>query len=87
MIFRYMHWQSVNGRNRKDTAHRAACKELMPFYRCSPFEGYGRKSRGFRIVNENDTAKVAGDEPLQMKKIQDLTVAVSSSRTKELINC
>lgn len=59
-------------------------KELMPLYRVAVLSrGYGRKSRGFRIVNENDTAKVAGDEPLQMKKkFRDLTVAVSSSRTK-----
>ncbi len=57
-------------------------RELMPRYRIAVLSrGYGRRSRGFRIVNEDDTAKESGDEPLQMKKkFRDLTVAVCSSR-------
>ena len=28
--------------------------------------GYGRKTKGFRIANENDTAQTIGDEPMQI---------------------
>ncbi len=57
-------------------------RELMPKYRIAVLSrGYGRRSRGFKIVTENDTAKESGDEPLQTKKkFRDLTVAVCSSR-------
>ncbi|MCK9303847.1 MAG: tetraacyldisaccharide 4'-kinase, partial [Bacteroidales bacterium] len=59
-------------------------RELMPRYRVAVLSrGYGRKSRGFRIVGENDNVKDVGDEPLQMKrKFRDITVAVSASRTR-----
>jgi tetraacyldisaccharide 4'-kinase len=59
-------------------------KELMPKYRVAVLSrGYGRKSRGFHIVKEDDTVKIAGDEPLQMKKkFGDITVAVCSGRVK-----
>jgi tetraacyldisaccharide 4'-kinase len=30
--------------------------------------GYGRKTKGFRLLNDNDTAESVGDEPLQMYK-------------------
>jgi tetraacyldisaccharide 4'-kinase len=43
--------------------------------------GYGRKSRGFRLVEEQDLPEYAGDEPLQFKKkFKDITVAVSEKR-------
>lgn len=43
--------------------------------------GYKRKSKGFRMVTLSDTAKEAGDEPLQFKrKFPHLPVAVSESR-------
>lgn len=43
--------------------------------------GYKRKSRGFRIVQETDTARSVGDEPLQMaRKFPSATVAVDKDR-------
>ncbi len=43
--------------------------------------GYGRKSRGFRMVNRMDKAENTGDEPLQIKrKNPAIPVAVSESR-------
>ena len=44
--------------------------------------GYKRKTKGFRLVNAGDDAKMVGDEPLQFKrKFSDLLVTVSESRT------
>ncbi len=44
--------------------------------------GYGRKSKGFRIVTSADTADTVGDEPLQFKrKFQDVLVTVGEERT------
>ncbi len=44
--------------------------------------GYGRKTRGFRIVHESDTAANAGDEPMQFKrKFPGIMVAVAEERT------
>ena len=44
--------------------------------------GYGRKTRGFRIVHEGDTARNAGDEPMQFKrKFPGIMVAVAEERT------
>ncbi len=44
--------------------------------------GYGRKTRGFRIVHANDTAANAGDEPMQFKrKFPGIMVAVAEERT------
>ena len=43
--------------------------------------GYKRRSMGFRLVEESDTAAVAGDEPLQVKrKYPDVLVAVDKDR-------
>lgn len=45
-------------------------------------KGYKRKSRGFRIVNRNDSALTVGDEPLQyFLKYPYTNVAVSESRS------
>lgn len=52
--------------------------------------GYGRKTKGFRIVQINDTYEVCGDEPLMYKlKHPDLIVAVCENRVegiKQLLN-
>ncbi len=44
--------------------------------------GYGRKTRGFRLANGNDTAKSIGDEPLQYyrKYGEQIKVVVSEER-------
>ncbi|WP_374165503.1 tetraacyldisaccharide 4'-kinase [Arcticibacter sp. MXS-1] len=43
--------------------------------------GYGRKTRGFRLVSADDVAALCGDEPLQFKrKFKDVTVAVCEKR-------
>ena len=43
--------------------------------------GYGRKTSGYRPVTVIDTAEMAGDEPLQIKrKFPDVAVCVSESR-------
>lgn len=43
--------------------------------------GYGRKTKGFRIVNLNNKAIEVGDEPLQFKnKFPKITVSVDESR-------
>ncbi|HLT88476.1 MAG TPA: tetraacyldisaccharide 4'-kinase [Sphingobacterium sp.] len=43
--------------------------------------GYGRKTKGFRSVDVHDSAKLVGDEPLQIKrKFPDTTVAVCEDR-------
>lgn len=43
--------------------------------------GYGRKTKGFLIVNEQMTASEVGDEPLQFKtKFNNVTVAVDANR-------
>lgn len=43
--------------------------------------GYKRKTKGFRLANEKDTAETIGDEPLQFfRKFPDITVAVGESR-------
>jgi len=43
--------------------------------------GYGRKTRGFRLVEKSDSPAEAGDEPLQFRqKFDDITVAVSEKR-------
>lgn len=51
--------------------------------------GYKRKTKGFRIVSENDTFDLCGDEPLQIKqKFPNITVAVCENRcigTEKLI--
>ena len=59
-------------------------RELMPKYKVAVLSrGYGRKSRGFRIVASTDKVSEVGDEPLQMKKKFDsVVVAVCEKRTK-----
>ena len=43
--------------------------------------GYKRKGKGFRLVTVEDTADLAGDEPLQIKrKFPDVLVAVDKDR-------
>lgn len=43
--------------------------------------GYGRRTRGFRYVEEGSSAEDVGDEPLQMKrKFPDVTFAVDEKR-------
>jgi tetraacyldisaccharide 4'-kinase len=45
--------------------------------------GYGRKSKGFRWVLENDTSDISGDEPLQIKqKFKNISVAVCEDRVE-----
>jgi len=49
--------------------------------------GYKRKSRGFILVNENDTAERVGDEPLQIKrKFPNIAVAVDKNRKRGIEN-
>jgi len=44
--------------------------------------GYRRKTKGFRVVERNDTSITAGDEPLQYRlKYPGIMVAVSESRS------
>ena len=45
--------------------------------------GYKRKSKGFRLVEAEDTTDQAGDEPLQIKrKFPDVLVAVDKNRNR-----
>lgn len=48
--------------------------------------GYGRRSKGFRLVQENSLSTEVGDEPLQFKKkFTDITVAVCENRVEAVI--
>ena len=43
--------------------------------------GYGRKTKGFRIAQENDNANTIGDEPYQFfQKYNDVTITVGEER-------
>ena len=57
-------------------------KLLAPYLTTATLSrGYGRKSRGFRIIERRDSAIEAGDEPLQYKrKYPQVVVSVSESR-------
>jgi len=45
--------------------------------------GYGRKTKGFRYVDTQDSTRQVGDEPLQIKrKFPDTTVVVCENRVK-----
>lgn len=58
-------------------------KLLKENYRTASLSrGYGRKSKGFRIANDNDTSRTIGDEPLQLyrKFSKDIKVAVGEER-------
>ncbi|WP_437919400.1 tetraacyldisaccharide 4'-kinase [Sphingobacterium sp. LRF_L2] len=47
--------------------------------------GYGRKTKGFRYVEENDISDYTGDEPLQIKKkYPETTVVVCEDRVKAI---
>lgn len=47
--------------------------------------GYGRKTKGFRLVEKTDSSLEAGDEPMQFRsKFKDITVAVSEKRVTGL---
>lgn len=47
--------------------------------------GYGRKTSGFRIVDESDQVELCGDEPLQIKKkFEGITVAVCENRAEAI---
>lgn len=47
--------------------------------------GYGRKSKGCRLVSVEDTYLEAGDEPLQIKrKFPEVTVVVDASRRRAI---
>lgn len=45
--------------------------------------GYGRKTRGFRLADDNDTALTIGDEPMQMHRhFPNVPVAVCADRVQ-----
>jgi len=45
--------------------------------------GYGRKTKGFRIVDDTATAETVGDEPLQYKKkYPGINVVIDENRTR-----
>jgi len=45
--------------------------------------GYKRKTKGFRLANDNSDAREIGDEPLQIKKkYKNITVAVDEKRVR-----
>ena len=49
--------------------------------------GYGRETKGFRLANDESTAKEIGDEPLQFyRKFKDLQVVVDEKRVNGLDN-
>ncbi|MCF8301977.1 MAG: tetraacyldisaccharide 4'-kinase [Bacteroidales bacterium] len=55
---------------------------LRPHYKVATLSrGYGRHSKGFRIVSPNHTPVETGDEPLQYaRKFEDVIVAVDEKR-------
>ncbi len=49
--------------------------------------GYGRKSKGYILANNNATAEIIGDEPLQIKnKFPNINVAVCEKRVAGIEN-
>lgn len=51
------------------------------FHTATLSRGYGRKSLGYLLADENSTAETIGDEPLQFhKKFKDLVVCVCEKR-------
>ena len=43
--------------------------------------GYGRKTRGFKIANKEDSAQTLGDEPYQFfRKFEKINVTVGEQR-------
>lgn len=57
---------------------------LSPNYKVAVLSrGYGRKSSGFRLANEHDTAKTIGDEPMLIHThFPDIPVAVCADRVQ-----
>ena len=57
---------------------------LSPTYKVALLSrGYGRKTKGFRLANEQDTAQTIGDEPMQIHThFPDIPVAVCEDRVK-----
>ena len=57
---------------------------LSPNYKVAVLSrGYGRKTSGFRIANEQDTAKTIGDEPMLIHThYPDIPVAVCADRVQ-----
>ena len=56
---------------------------------CVVSRGYGRKTKGFQLANDNCAAETVGDEPLQyVFKFDDAMVAVDENRNRaiELMN-
>ena len=48
--------------------------------------GYGRKSTGFIVADDNSTAKEIGDEPLQFhKKFEEIEVTVGAKRVDAIV--
>lgn len=64
------------------TPHTKWLLDLMKEYRCGVLSrGYGRKTRGFRWVSEQDSADLCGDEPLMLKRqLPHVAVAVAEDR-------
>ena len=60
---------------------------LKPEYKLATLSrGYGRKSSGFLLANDNSTAKDIGDEPLQFRhKFPKIQVAVDAKRVSGII--
>lgn len=61
---------------------------LSPRWRTAVLSrGYGRRTRGFRLVATDDAAADVGDEPLQMKRhFPAVTVAVDADRCEGIDN-
>ncbi|MGB8706229.1 MAG: tetraacyldisaccharide 4'-kinase [Gillisia sp.] len=57
---------------------------LLPNHKTATLSrGYGRKSKGYRVLQENDHAGEVGDEPLQFKtKFPEAIVAVDEQRKR-----
>jgi len=55
---------------------------LLPEYKVATLSrGYGRKTKGYRLVTSTETAKNVGDEPLQFKnKFRNAVIAVDENR-------
>ena len=52
---------------------------------CVVSRGYGRKTKGFQLALENNSAETIGDEPMQyFSKFKDLLVAVDENRNRAI---
>ena len=61
-------------------------KLLSEQYRvCVVSRGYGRKTKGFQLALENNSAETIGDEPMQyFNKFKDVLVAVDENRNRAI---